>query len=102
MGLVGDVATFGYDHPRRTRMATIISKEEADAHPNEVLDRAWAGEEIVIEQRGAPKLRLVPVEATPQARGQRRPGTIPGLKVPDSFWEPLSDEDMGWPADDRA
>ena len=33
-------------------MATVISKDEAYAHPADLFERAMAGEEIVIEQGG--------------------------------------------------
>lgn len=42
-------------------MATVISKDEAYAHPSDVIDRAMGGEEIDIEQGGRVKVRLVPV-----------------------------------------
>ena len=78
-------------------MATVISKDEAYAHLADVIDRAMGGEEIEIEQGGAVKLKLVPVAAPP--RGKRQPGTLKGLTVPPSFWEPLPDEYTGWPKD---
>ena len=80
-------------------MATVISKEELDAHARDMLDRAWAGEEIVIEERGAPKLRLVPIEEPRPLH--RQPGTLKGLvSIPDSFWEPLPPGFDGWPEDE--
>lgn len=76
-------------------MATVISKEEAYAHLAAVVDRAWAGEEIVIEQSGAPKLRLVPVETPPAATPRRVPGSMKGLiKEMPGVWDPLSEEEL--------
>jgi prevent-host-death family protein len=75
-------------------MATVISKEELDAHASDVIDRAWAGEEIVIEERGAPKLRLIPV--APPVSVKRQPGTLKGrigLSL-DQALEPLSEDEL--------
>lgn len=57
---------------------------------SELVERAVNGEEIVIARRNAPAVRLVPVE-------RKRPtfGEAKGLfTVPDSFFEPLSDDEM--------
>jgi antitoxin (DNA-binding transcriptional repressor) of toxin-antitoxin stability system len=57
-----------------------------------LIERAHAGEEIVIARGDVPVARLVPVlEEAPR----RRSGTLRGIvKVPDSFFEPLPDEEL--------
>ena len=67
-------------------MAT-ISVYNARAEFSRLIERALAGEEIVITRRGKPAVRLVPVE---EARKPRKPGALKGLfEVPDEFFEPL-------------
>jgi prevent-host-death family protein len=70
-------------------MAT-ISVYNARAEFSRLIERALAGEEIVITRRGKPAVRLVPVE---EARQPRRPGALKGkLKLPESFFDPLPDD----------
>lgn len=81
-------------------MATVISKEEFDAHPSVVVDRAIAGEEIDVEQGGHIRLKLVPVAA-----GSKRRGTFGMLKGHVSLsmsaaLEPLSEDELhAWEGD---
>jgi prevent-host-death family protein len=49
---------------------TAVNLYEAKAHLSELVQRAAAGEEIVIARRGRPAARLVPLAPTPT----RRPG----------------------------
>jgi antitoxin (DNA-binding transcriptional repressor) of toxin-antitoxin stability system len=57
-----------------------------------LIERAHAGEEIVIARGEVPVAQLVPI--TPRAI-RRKPGTLRGLvKVPKAFFEPLSDEEL--------
>ena len=82
-------------------MAPVISKEEAGAHLPDLLARAWAGEEIVIEQSGAPKLRLVPVEE--RGKQPRQGGTLGPISdeeaeeavrpLPRVYWGDIGDDD---------
>lgn len=52
-----------------------------------LIERAHAGEEIVIARRDVPVARLVPIS---RQVPRRQPGTLRGLvKVPDAFFEPL-------------
>lgn len=68
-----------------------INVYEAKTHLSQLLDRALAGEEIVIARAGKPLVRLVPVES-----GARQPGIARG-RVTDAFFEPLpDDETSGW------
>ena len=54
------------------------------------IERALAGEEIVITRRGKPAVRLVPVE---EVLPRRKPGALKGkLEIPESFFDPLPDD----------
>jgi prevent-host-death family protein len=72
-------------------MTTNINVAEAKAKLSELLNRAIAGEDIVIARAGKPLARLVPVaELTP-----RVPGLLREWKVPDDlFLEPADPEDL--------
>lgn len=60
---------------------------EATANLSELVDRAAAGEEIVIAKNGVPQARLVPLARHPTPR---RPGGWEGqVKVADDFDAPL-------------
>jgi prevent-host-death family protein len=57
-----------------------------------LIERAHAGEEIVIARGDKPVARLVPITARAV---RRKSGTLRGVvKVPKSFFEPLPDEDL--------
>jgi prevent-host-death family protein len=67
---------------------------------SQLIERAHAGEEIVIARGDVPVARLVPVlDRVPR----RQAGTLRGLvKVPKSFFEPLPpDEIEGWESGDE-
>jgi prevent-host-death family protein len=67
-----------------------ISVYNARAEFSRLIERALAGEEIVITRRGEPAVRLVPVE---QDQLKRKPGALKGkFTVPESFFDPLPDE----------
>lgn len=66
-----------------------INVYEAKTHLSELLDRALAGEEIVIARSGKPIVRLVPVAE----RQRRTPGIATG-RVTEAFFEPLPDEEL--------
>jgi len=75
-------------------MAT-INVHEAKTNLSRLLDRARAGEEIVIAKAGKPYVRLVPVGSKAPSR---RAGTLKGeVSVPDSFFDPLP---AGWSGED--
>lgn len=59
---------------------------------SKLIERAHAGEDIVIARGDVPVARLVPiVEAAPK----RRPGTLRSLvKIPRAFFDPLPDEEL--------
>ena len=72
-------------------MSVQINIAEAKAKLSSLLDRALAGEEIVIARAGKPLARLVPVTE----RARRTPGAWRHWKVPpEVFLEPMDPEDL--------
>jgi prevent-host-death family protein len=63
---------------------------------SKLIERANAGEEIVIARRDTPVARLVPMSGPRVPK--RRPGTLKGLvKIPKAFFDPLpADELDAW------
>lgn len=68
---------------------TQINVHEAKTQLSRLLERAHAGEEIVIAKNGEPYARLMPLEK-PKAR---TPGLLKG-EVGDAFLEPLPEEEL--------
>lgn len=62
---------------------------EAKTQLSKLLDRAHAGEEIIIAKGGKPYARLVPLEAPKD----RKPGLLKG-KLDPRFFEPLPNEEL--------
>ncbi len=70
---------------------TIVNVHDAKTHLSRLLDRAHAGEEIIIAKSGRPYARLAPL-AGQQPR--REAGTLRGMiEMRDGFFDPLPD---GW------
>jgi prevent-host-death family protein len=70
----------------------IINVHAAKTNLSRLIERACEGEEIVIARNNEPVVRLVPVQA---ARPRRRRGSLEGqVFVPDSFFEPLPEDDL--------
>jgi prevent-host-death family protein len=69
-------------------MAELVNIYEAKTKLSRLVDRATAGEEILIGRAGKPLVRLVPVEEL----GPRKPGLLRGTAVPDALFDPLSEE----------
>jgi prevent-host-death family protein len=68
---------------------------DAKTHLSKLIDRAHAGEEIILAKAGEPWAKIVPYEA-PELE-PRRPGRLKGLltTIPDSVWfEPMADEEL--------
>jgi prevent-host-death family protein len=68
---------------------TAVNIHEAKARLSELLDRALAGEEIVIARAGKPLARLMPLES----QRPRKPGTAKG-RITGEFFEPLPPEEL--------
>ena len=71
-------------------MAEIVNLYDAKAKLSRLIDRAAAGEEIVIARAGKPLIRLVPVDDL----RPREPGLLRGLTAPDALFDTLSDEEL--------
>jgi prevent-host-death family protein len=70
-------------------MARKVNVHEAKTHFSQLLERAHAGEEIVIAKGGTPYARLVPL-AAPKPR---EPGILNG-KLGKTFFDPLPDDEL--------
>ena len=67
----------------------MVNVHEAKTHFSKLLDRANAGEEIIISKAGKPFARLVPLDPA----HERRPGRY-HEEVPDSFFDPLPESEL--------
>lgn len=72
---------------------TSVNVHEAKTHLSRLLDRAHAGEEIIIAKHGKPYARLVPL---PGRQPKRQAGTLRGfVEITETFFEPLPSEWRG-------
>jgi prevent-host-death family protein len=59
---------------------------------SQLIERAHAGEEVVIARGNVPVARLIPIIGDAP---KRRPGTLRGVaKVPKAFFEPLPEDEL--------
>ncbi|AXJ95070.1 MULTISPECIES: type II toxin-antitoxin system Phd/YefM family antitoxin [unclassified Sphingomonas] len=67
---------------------------EAKTQFSKLIDRAHAGEEIIVAKAGVPYAKLVPIE--PPAKRRRVPGGWKDLgPIPDSVWfDPLPEDEL--------
>jgi prevent-host-death family protein len=74
---------------------TTVSVYDARASLSRLIDRALAGEEIVITRNGKPVIKLVPAEEKP---ARRRLGTLAGeFDIPDeALLAPLPDDFLAY------
>ncbi|TWB22010.1 prevent-host-death family protein [Nitrospirillum amazonense] len=71
-------------------MADPVNLYDAKTHLSQLVERAAAGEEIIIAKAGRPMARLVPLEAL---EGPRVPGLWKGeIEIGPDFDAPLPDE----------
>ena len=71
-------------------MATQLNIHDAKTHLCKLIERACAGEEVVIAKAGNLMVRLMPVEQMPMARSF---GALRSKAwVDDAFFEPLPEE----------
>ena len=76
-------------------MSMIVNVHEAKTQLSRLLEKAHAGQEIILAKAGKPYARLMPL--APDMAG-RRPGRLPG-RVGDAFFEPLPVEELdAWEA----
>ena len=69
----------------------IVNVHEAKTHLSKLLERAHAGEEIILAKAGKPYARLMPLAP----KGARRGGQLPDLVVGPAFFDPLPEEELG-------
>jgi len=67
---------------------------DAKTHLSRLIDRAHAGEEIILAKAGEPMAKIVPIE--PPAKRERTPGglTVSGPIDWAAFEEPLPEEEL--------
>ena len=68
----------------------IVNIHKARILLSRLLERAHAGEEIILAKAGKPCARLMPL-----APKRRRGGQLPGLVVGPEFFEPLPEQELG-------
>lgn len=71
-------------------MTQTVNIYDAKTQLSRLVDRAAAGEEILIARAGTPLARLMPL-STPAPRA---PGLLRGLAVPDAAFAPLDPDDV--------
>lgn len=72
-----------------------FNMHEAKTNLSRLVERAEAGEEIIIARDGKPRARLMPLPI--QSGERRRPGRWKGLldHIPDSAWfDPLPEDEL--------
>ncbi len=70
-----------------------VNVHEAKTHLSRLLDRAHAGEEIIIAKSGQPYARLMPLTGR---QPKRESGTLRGLvELTEAFFEPLPSDWAG-------
>ena len=67
----------------------MVNVHEAKTKFSALLERAHAGEEIIVAKSGKPYARLVPLSPP----SPREPGLYPD-EVPSTFFEPLPDDEL--------
>jgi prevent-host-death family protein len=67
-----------------------VNIHEAKTHLSALVAEVAAGEEIIIAKSGKPMARLVPIPALEP----RKPGLLKGMKLADSFFDPLPDDEL--------
>jgi prevent-host-death family protein len=72
-------------------MADPVNMHDAKTEPSRLVERALAGEDVVIARAGVPVVRLVPVAR----QGKRKLGQWAGqVHLAEVFDAPMSDEDL--------
>lgn len=70
----------------------IVNVHAAKTNLSRLIERACAGEEVVIARNSEPVVKLVPVGRTPPKRVF---GSMAGkFSVPDEFFDPLSTDEL--------
>lgn len=78
------------------RRPAVVNVHEAKTHFSKLLERAHAGEEIVLAKAGKPYAKLGPIEPSPPPKKRvagRLQGVIP--PIPHSVWfDPMPEEEL--------
>jgi prevent-host-death family protein len=74
-------------------MQETVNVHDAKTHFSRLLDKAHAGEEIILSKAGKPYARLMPLAVEP---AQRQPGRYkrPGVQVDASVFDPMTDDEL--------
>jgi len=70
-------------------MSEVINVHEAKTHLSRLLEKAHAGEEIILGKAGKPYAKLVPL-----SRHDRKLGFLKGFRLEESFFDPLPQEEL--------
>jgi prevent-host-death family protein len=71
-------------------MTDIVNIYNAKTQLSRLVERAAAGEEILIARAGKPLARLGPIDR----HQPRQPGLLKGLAVPDALFDPLPEDEL--------
>ena len=72
---------------------TVVTVHKAKTELSKLIARAEAGEEIIIARGSKPVARLAPIQA-PAGKGRGLGAWKGRLVVPDSFFDPLSENEL--------
>ena len=70
-------------------MDSVVNVHAAKTHLSQLLERAHAGEEIIIAKAGKPYARLVPLEPL-----KTRPLGFVDAPISEAFFDPLPDDEL--------
>ena len=72
-----------------------IETSELEPQLARLLALVSAGESVVIVRSGHPVAKIIAVaDDVPKAKGPRKPGGWEHLKLPDDFFDPMSEEEL--------
>lgn len=72
-------------------METVVNTHQAKTQLSQLIERALAGERIVIAKAGKPRVVLSPIPS-PEPR---KPGRFKGqIRIHPSFYDPMTDEEL--------
>ncbi|PPF78944.1 type II toxin-antitoxin system prevent-host-death family antitoxin [Subtercola sp. Z020] len=71
-------------------MTETVNVQEAKTRLSEILSRVERGEEFILARGGKPIATLRAVEPV----SRRVLGFAPGPDLPDSFWDPMTEEEL--------
>ena len=73
-------------------MPLTVNVHEAKTQFSRLLERAHAGQEIILAKAGKPYARLVPL--APDQPSVRKPGRLAGKRLAGDFFEPLPPDEL--------